>query len=80
MKQKIYFLILMSLLMTSCRSTQNTTVSSANPNDKLVMAVAWFQNSAEMTALFYQGFNIAQLRLDEAVAANTSAKVSGCGC
>ncbi len=74
MKPKIYFLILVSLFMTSCHSTQKTTVSSVNANDKLLMAVAWFQNSAEMTALYYQGFNIAQLRLDEAVAANTSAK------
>lgn len=75
MKQKIYILILMSLLMTSFSIAQKATVSKVNANDKLLMAVAWFQNSAEMTALYYQGFNIAQLRLDEAITANTSAKL-----
>jgi 5'-nucleotidase (lipoprotein e(P4) family) len=74
MKLKFYSLIIITLLMASCRSTEKAIAPSVNPNDKLVMAVAWFQNSAEMTALFYQGFNIAQQRLDEAVAANTSAK------
>lgn len=34
------------------------------------MSVAWFQHSAEMSALFYQGFNIAKQRLDETVDAN----------
>jgi len=64
----------MPMMLVSCRSTQIATAPAVNPNDKLVMAVAWFQNSAEMTALYYQGFNIAQLRLDEAVASNQAAK------
>jgi 5'-nucleotidase (lipoprotein e(P4) family) len=37
------------------------------------MAVAWFQHSAEMEALYFQGFNIATQRLDEAVAASNGA-------
>ena len=74
MKLKLFPLFLGLILLASCHSTQKTTVTHANANDKLVMAVAWFQNSAEMTALFYQGFNIAQQRLDEAVASNQAAK------
>lgn len=74
MKLKYYFLILIPVMLVSCRSAQKATAPAVNSNDKLLMAVAWFQNSAEMTALYYQGFNIAQQRLDEAVAANTSAK------
>lgn len=73
-KLKVYTSILVLFMLASCQSTQKSSVSNINANDKLVMAVAWFQNSAEMTALFYQGFNIAQQRLDEAVASNTSSK------
>ncbi len=38
------------------------------------MSVAWYQHSAEMAALYYQGFNIAQQRLNEAINANKHTK------
>lgn len=73
MKLRIYSAILLSATLLSCSSTQKTTVASGN-QDKLLMAVAWYQHSAEMTALYYQGFNIARQRLDEAVTANKQTK------
>lgn len=74
MRSKIFLAILISGMLISCRSVQPTSVSAGSDNDKLIMAVAWYQHSAEMTALYYQGFNIARQRLDDAVASNSSAK------
>lgn len=42
------------------------------PNERLVVAVSWFQNSAEAEALFYQAYNFARYRLDEAIANHDS--------
>ena len=74
MTVRIYSSILISIVLISCSSTQKTTISSSCAQEKLLVAVAWYQNSAEMTALYYQGFNIAKLRLDQAVQANISGK------
>jgi 5'-nucleotidase (lipoprotein e(P4) family) len=71
MKIRTYSIILLSMLLVSCSSIKKTTVTSDN-QDKLLMAVAWYQHSAEMTALYYQGFNIARQRLDQAVDTNWS--------
>lgn len=73
MKMRIFTLILLSAILVSCGSTQKATVATSS-HDKLLMAVAWYQHSAEMMALYYQGFNIAKQRLDQAVEANHSAK------
>jgi 5'-nucleotidase (lipoprotein e(P4) family) len=73
MKLKKYTFILLSIILVSCGSTQKATDSNGR-HDKLLMAVAWYQHSAEMTALYYQGFNIAHQRLDQAVDANQSGK------
>ena len=70
MKHVIYSFLLASTLLVSCVATQKTAETTYSENDRLLMAVAWFQHSAEMEALYYQGFNIAAQRLDEAVAAN----------
>ena len=74
MQTKILSLLLVSAFLISCKSVQKTTATSFSENDKLLMAVAWYQHSAEMTALYYQGFNIAQQRLDEAIIKNTLGK------
>lgn len=73
MKPKVYLAILLSTALFSCSSTKQTTIATSN-HDKLIMAVAWYQHSAEMTALYYQGFNIARQRLDQAVDTNLSAR------
>jgi 5'-nucleotidase (lipoprotein e(P4) family) len=74
MKLQAFSVILVSAFFISCTSTQKTTAPIASENDKLIMAVAWYQHSAEMTALYYQGFNIAQQRLDEAVVKNNTGR------
>jgi len=74
MKLRIYSSILFSLLLVSCSTTKKTNIPDELPDDKLVMAVAWYQHSSEMAALYYQGFNIAKERLDEAVELNKTGK------
>lgn len=64
----------LTLAMALCISTLNAQVSGSSDRDKLLMSVSWYQQSAEMTALYYQGFNIARQRLDEAVSANKTGK------
>jgi len=68
---KLYSATVLSVLLSSSLFAQQTTVSVNNSSDKLIVAVSWYQHSAEMRALYYQGFNIARQRLDEAIAANT---------
>jgi 5'-nucleotidase (lipoprotein e(P4) family) len=74
MKSTAYSIILAAALLFSCQTTKNNTISVPTHHDKLLISVAWFQNSAEMTALYYQGYNIAQQRLNEAIAANKQTK------
>lgn len=40
-------------------------------NEQLVMATAWMQSAAEYRALSYQAFNVARLRLDQALEARS---------
>jgi len=64
MKNTLFALALASMLClatTSCR--KSTPVTFTGEQDHLIMSVLWFQRSAEMRALFIQGFNIASERL-----------------
>jgi len=74
MKSKILFVTIVSFWLITCRSTQQVVTTHNNQNDKLLISVSWFQHAAEMTALYYQGFNIATMRLNEALAANKQDK------
>jgi 5'-nucleotidase (lipoprotein e(P4) family) len=58
----------------SCNHTIENKIPDNQSYNSLLMAVSWYQHSSEMTALYYQGFNIAKLRLDEAIKTKTSAK------
>ncbi|CAN0500682.1 unnamed protein product, partial [Scytosiphon promiscuus] len=53
-------------------AVQTTTAlaqqSSEQLENNLTMAVAWRQTSAEYRALYHQGFNIARLRVEQALA------------
>ncbi len=71
---KIYSIFVMFLIIASCGTKQNKPEINENANDRLLTAVSWYQHSAEMTALYYQGFNFAKLRLDEAILANKKGK------
>lgn len=51
--------------------TQSTARSR---NEHMVLSVLWFQTAAEMRALAYQAFNLAAIRLDEDMRANSGRK------
>jgi 5'-nucleotidase (lipoprotein e(P4) family) len=58
------------MLMAMSLSSLNVkaeTISSTPVNlyEQNTMSVLWFQNSAEAKALYYQGYNIGRMRLDE---------------
>jgi len=74
MKKFFGLLLLCSIIALSF--TQVRTVRERQPqkdtsyissNESLLMAVLWYQRSAEMRALYYQGYNLAKLRLDECI-------------
>ncbi|HRW61900.1 MAG TPA: 5'-nucleotidase, lipoprotein e(P4) family [Bacteroidales bacterium] len=66
-------LILTGILFFNSSCTVNKQKQD-NAQDHLIMSVLWYQKSAEMKALYYQGFNIAQLRMDFYIANDTSSK------
>ncbi|KAA5841797.1 5'-nucleotidase, lipoprotein e(P4) family [Pseudomonas chlororaphis] len=60
--------LLLSLLMLPW--TPASAEEAASPaSNLLTAAVAWKQTAAEFEALYYQGFNIARMRLDQALQA-----------
>ncbi|REC94048.1 5'-nucleotidase, lipoprotein e(P4) family [Kushneria indalinina] len=61
--------------LSGCASQEPSTTatySNADLNEQLVMATAWMQSAAEYRALSYQAFNVARLRLDQALEARSS--------
>lgn len=75
MKRNYLFIGVAALLLGSCCATKNTTETAATTavESKLIangkLWSSYFQqNAAEYDALCLQAFNVAQLRLDEAVA------------
>ncbi len=68
MNKKIIAL-LVGVLLLSFTGCASETTSSENDSDNILnVAVAWKQNAAEYDALYYQGFNIAKMHVDEALA------------
>lgn len=55
-------------------SAQSPAEPGIRTYDRLITATSWYQLSAEMVALYHQGFNIAKYRLDERLATYTSPK------
>jgi 5'-nucleotidase (lipoprotein e(P4) family) len=57
------------LILSACSTTKNTvkTTSTSTINNGKVWASLWQQRSAEYKALCFQAYNIARLRLDEAL-------------
>ncbi len=68
MKRSLIYLIPV-LLISACASTKNTTASNATSiaNNGKAWASIWQQRAAEYKALCFQAYNIAKLRVDEAV-------------
>ena len=71
MKNLLVSIALISFLLQSCQIPKQ---KEENLQDHLIMSVLWYQKSAEMKALYYQGFNIAKMRLDMYLTNDTSAK------
>jgi 5'-nucleotidase (lipoprotein e(P4) family) len=74
MISKIISILFIMVWIFSCNPSQNPTISDNKSFDRLLVSVSWYQHSAEMTALYYQGFNIARLRFDEIIKADTFKK------
>ncbi|OFX82759.1 MAG: 5'-nucleotidase, lipoprotein e(P4) family [Bacteroidetes bacterium GWF2_33_16] len=73
MKKGLVFLILFGLILLSCKQAEVN--KEKTEQDHLIMSVLWYQKSAEMRALYYQGFNLAKMRLNEKVLSlNSEAK------
>ena len=58
--------VLIVVFSTACFAAETET--SANSGNILTMAVAWKQTAAEYQALYYQAFNIAKVKIDQALA------------
>jgi 5'-nucleotidase (lipoprotein e(P4) family) len=68
MKKQLYLgLILTIAFLHACQpadTNQNTESASNTDNQHLLMATAWYQQSAEMAACYYQAFYQAELALE----------------
>ncbi|MCL7763338.1 5'-nucleotidase, lipoprotein e(P4) family [Polaribacter sp. Z014] len=78
MKNKIFFSLFTAFIFFGCK-TQITTIKQQTINktpikEHTIQSLLWVQNAAEYKALTYQAYNLAQLRLDQILANNTSKK------
>lgn len=60
------FLISFSLFSVNTKA-QQTVASTVSLPEQNTMSVLWYQTSGEAKALYYQGYNIGKLRLDESL-------------
>lgn len=67
--KRLPLVLAIALFAASCNTaTKQAPVSSCDTTqNNLLLPVVWYQASAEMEALYIQGFNIAKMRLAEAV-------------
>jgi 5'-nucleotidase (lipoprotein e(P4) family) len=71
MKIRCFIIVFGALVLASCaRKEDQKGIISTQEN--LVNATIWFQRSPEMKALYYQGYNLAKLRLAEFVKQKTA--------
>jgi 5'-nucleotidase (lipoprotein e(P4) family) len=67
LKKTGWFLMVLLVFLPASLNVQAETLGSSTVNlyEQNTMSVLWFQNSAEAKALYYQGYNIGRMRLDE---------------
>lgn len=63
-KIKTLSLVILSITFISCGKTNVSQPDTANQSDKLLLATAWYQQSAEMRACYYQSYRMAQMALE----------------
>ncbi|MEX0964647.1 MAG: HAD family acid phosphatase [Pseudohongiellaceae bacterium] len=63
-------ILTLAVALTSVQSTiaQNSSGNDRGAENNLMMAMAWKQTAAEYRALYHQGFNLARLRVELALA------------
>ncbi len=77
---RFIFPILIGVAFSGCRSTRPSVQQPSritHPDPLLqqdVLAVLWYQQSAECRALYYQAFNVARDRLDRILADDTTSR------
>jgi 5'-nucleotidase (lipoprotein e(P4) family) len=71
---KVFLSILVLGVLFSCHKPQEKDSADAQNLNRLLVAVSWYQHAAEMEALYYQGFNIAKMRLNEAIKEKSSSR------
>ncbi|WP_116474803.1 5'-nucleotidase, lipoprotein e(P4) family [Zobellella maritima] len=69
-KKTVFPAILLCSVAYSGLAVAENEPKSIGDSNLLISAVAWKQTAAEYRALFYQGFNVARLHLDNALAKN----------
>jgi 5'-nucleotidase (lipoprotein e(P4) family) len=71
---RVLLSILVLSVLFSCQKPLEKDTADAQNLNRLLVAVSWYQHAAEMEAIYYQGFNIAKMRLDEAIKEKSSSK------
>jgi len=66
MKKVFLGFIVIIVILLSCNTVEKNK-NSISTQESLVYATIWFQNSPEMQACYYQGFNLAKERVNEIV-------------
>lgn len=76
--KKIIFLCILSVLSMSNLSisarAQEAVSSTTRLHEQNMMSVLWFQTSGEVKALYYQGYNLGKMRLEEILSRKVNKK------
>jgi len=68
----IGLLVCFTTSLATAQDTQSAPVASPELHNNLLVAVAWKQTAAEYRALYHQGFNLARMQVESALAERTN--------
>lgn len=74
--KRLFFVypVILTIFLSAVSCRRQEPVTFTGEQDHLIMSVLWFQRSAEMRALFIQGFNVAADRLEAEMASEGNGK------
>lgn len=72
--RNVLSVIFVLIILISCKEKSGIVTSSAENQDPLLLSVLWYQTSAEMQAMYYQGYYIAKVSLMEKLGNSDKAK------